>query len=74
MSGKSMAEREAAKRAQRLSDGLCPECGHAKEHHTEYGCKGSYPDGVDGVDPQEVFYGECHCPIFRQIAQENEGA
>ena len=46
-----------------LNDGLCAACGHALKHHTPYGCEGAFPNGTEGVSPDEIFYGECHCTV-----------
>ena len=44
-----------------MSDDKCPECNHEWKHHVGYGCYGSFPNGMDGISPQEAFYGECLC-------------
>jgi hypothetical protein len=46
-----------------LSELVCGECGHDMKYHTVYGCHGAFPDGLDGISPDEVFYGECHCNV-----------
>lgn len=47
---------------------VCKTCRHEKKYHDFGLCAGAFPNGVEGIDPQEVFYGECHCPKF-----ENQG-
>ena len=39
----------------------CLECNHDIKYHTKSGCIGAFPNGTEGLDPQEIFYGECHC-------------
>jgi len=48
-------------------EAICPDCNHALKYHSKNGgCHGAFPDGVEGVDPQEVFYGECLCTRKRE--------
>ena len=53
------------KEKKKVKKGKCHECGHDLKYHENIGgmvwCRGSYPNGTEGVDPNEVFYGECHC-------------
>lgn len=44
-------------------EGRCSECGHDLKYHDQYGCWGAFPNGTDDIDPEEVFYGECHCGV-----------
>lgn len=48
-----------------VKEQICINCGHKHKYHSGILCGGAFPNGTDGINPQEVFYGECHCHGFQ---------